>query len=113
MFLSVNPMLSILNPSPFILAFITKRKFYAMCTIQCPSYVTPSLKLRPCKLFELESILADLSPQDSTFLSDVVEVGPLPCLSREDDETRYCFYILTRHGLRYECSSPSKIQVTK
>ncbi|KAK4382484.1 hypothetical protein Sango_2865300 [Sesamum angolense] len=28
-----------------------------------------------------------------------------------DEETRYCFYILTRHGLRYECSSTSKIQV--
>ncbi|KAL6501770.1 hypothetical protein OROGR_026903 [Orobanche gracilis] len=53
----------------------------------------------------------DLSPQDSTLLSDVVKVGPRPCLKREDDETRYCFYILTRHGLRYECSSTSKIQV--
>lgn len=54
---------------------------------------------------------ADLSPQDSTLLSDVVEVGALPCLTREDGETRYCFYISTRHGLRYECSSVSKIQV--
>ncbi|KAK2966521.1 hypothetical protein RJ640_019050 [Escallonia rubra] len=53
----------------------------------------------------------DLSPQDSTLLSDVVEVGPLPCLAREDAETRHCFYILTCHGLRYECSSASKIQV--
>ncbi|KAL3844473.1 hypothetical protein ACJIZ3_001876 [Penstemon smallii] len=53
----------------------------------------------------------DLSPQDSTLLSDVVEVGSLPCLQREDEETRYCFYILTRHGLRYECSSASKMQV--
>ncbi|KAK6158435.1 hypothetical protein DH2020_005749 [Rehmannia glutinosa] len=53
----------------------------------------------------------DLSPQDSTLLSDVIEAGPLPCLTREDEETRYCFYILTRHGLRYECSSISKIQV--
>ncbi|KAI3453824.1 hypothetical protein Pfo_010487 [Paulownia fortunei] len=53
----------------------------------------------------------DLSPQDSTLLSDVVEVGLLPCLSREDEETQYCFYILTRHGLRYECMSASQIQV--
>ncbi|KAL2543705.1 Pleckstrin-like proteiny (PH) domain-containing protein [Forsythia ovata] len=53
----------------------------------------------------------DLSPQDSTLLSDIVEVDSLPCLTREDEETRYCFYILTRHGLRYECSSVSKIQV--
>ncbi|KAK2999076.1 hypothetical protein RJ639_022807 [Escallonia herrerae] len=53
----------------------------------------------------------DLSPQDSTLLSDVVEVGPLPSLEREDAETRHCFYILTCHGLRYECSSASKIQV--
>lgn len=53
----------------------------------------------------------DLSPQDSTLLSDVVEVGPLPCIAREGDETRSCFYILTRHGLRYECASTSKIQV--
>lgn len=53
----------------------------------------------------------DLSPQDSTPLSDVVEVGRLPNLTREDEEIRYCFYILTRHGLRYECSSASKVQV--
>ncbi|KAL0331086.1 UNVERIFIED_CONTAM: hypothetical protein Sangu_1654100 [Sesamum angustifolium] len=59
----------------------------------------------------LYMIATDLSPQDSTLLSDVVEVGSLPCLTREDEETRYCFYILTRHGLRYECSSTSKIQV--
>ncbi|CAA0812081.1 Pleckstrin homology (PH) domain-containing protein [Striga hermonthica] len=59
----------------------------------------------------LYMIATDLSPQDSTLLSDVVEVGALPCLTREDDETRYCFYILTCHGLRYECSSPSKIQI--
>ncbi|KAL0324192.1 UNVERIFIED_CONTAM: hypothetical protein Scaly_2386300 [Sesamum calycinum] len=57
------------------------------------------------------SVSIYLSPQDSTLLSDVVEVGSLPCLTREDEETRYCFYILTRHGLRYECSSTSKIQV--
>ncbi|XP_019261334.1 PREDICTED: uncharacterized protein LOC109239247 [Nicotiana attenuata] len=59
----------------------------------------------------LYSSSTDLSPQDSTLLSDVVEVGALPCLTREDGETRYCFYISTRHGLRYECFSVSKIQV--
>ncbi|XP_051119116.1 uncharacterized protein LOC127243244 isoform X2 [Andrographis paniculata] len=57
----------------------------------------------------------DISPQDSTLLSDVVEVGPLPCVTREDDRTAptllHCFYILTRYGLRYECSSASEIQV--
>ncbi|KAL3498994.1 hypothetical protein ACH5RR_041726 [Cinchona calisaya] len=53
----------------------------------------------------------DLSPQDSTLLSDVIEVCHLPNLTREDEEIRYCFYILTRHGLRYECSSASKVQV--
>ncbi|XP_038687981.1 uncharacterized protein LOC119987214 [Tripterygium wilfordii] len=53
----------------------------------------------------------DLSPQDSTLLSDITEVGPLPNLTREDEETRYCFYILTHQGLRYECSSISQIQV--
>ncbi|XP_027081236.1 uncharacterized protein [Coffea arabica] len=53
----------------------------------------------------------DLSPQDSTLLSDVVEVGRLPNLTREDEEIRYCFYILTRHGLRYECSTASDVQV--
>lgn len=55
--------------------------------------------------------MADLSPQDSTLLSDVVEVGRLPCFTREDGEFRHNFYILTRQGLRYECSSVSKIQV--
>ncbi|GAB2222144.1 hypothetical protein Drorol1_Dr00013346 [Drosera rotundifolia] len=53
----------------------------------------------------------DLSPQDSTLLADIVEVGALPDLVREDEEIRYCFYILTRFGLRYECSSISKVQV--
>ncbi|XAR55138.1 hypothetical protein NMG60_11030547 [Bertholletia excelsa] len=62
-----------------------------------------------CIFFYLLS--TDLSPQDSTLLSDITEVGPLPCLTREEEETRYCFYILTRHGLRYECSNVSKIQV--
>ncbi|KAG2410864.1 Nucleoside diphosphate kinase [Vigna angularis] len=54
---------------------------------------------------------AYLSPQDSTLLSDIIEVGSLPCFKQEDDEIQYAFYILTRHGLRYECSSSSKIQV--
>ncbi|CAL0332017.1 unnamed protein product [Lupinus luteus] len=53
----------------------------------------------------------DLSPQDSTLLSDIVEVDRLPSFKREDGEMWYAFYILTRHGLRYECSSSSKIQV--
>ncbi|XP_054810760.1 uncharacterized protein LOC129312165 isoform X2 [Prosopis cineraria] len=53
----------------------------------------------------------DLSPQDSTLLSDVVEVGRLPSIKREDDEVHYAFYILTHQGLRYECSSSSKIQI--
>lgn len=56
-------------------------------------------------------MLADLSPQDSTLLSDVVEVGTLPCLIRENEEKRYCFYISTCYGLKYECSSISKIKV--
>lgn len=55
--------------------------------------------------------MADLSPHDSTLLSDIVEIDQLPSFKREDDETRHAFYILTRHGLRYECSSSSKIQV--
>lgn len=54
---------------------------------------------------------ADISPQDSTLLSDIVEVGRLPCFKREEDDIHYAFYILTRHGLRYECSSNSMIQV--
>ncbi|XP_024996205.1 uncharacterized protein LOC112529255 [Cynara cardunculus var. scolymus] len=53
----------------------------------------------------------DISPQDSTLLSDVVEVGRMPCLTQEEGQTRYSFYIVTRHGLRYECSSASKLQV--
>ncbi|PWA52437.1 Pleckstrin homology domain-containing protein [Artemisia annua] len=53
----------------------------------------------------------DLSPQDSTLLSDVVELGPMPCVTQEDGEVRYYFYILTRYGLRYECSGTSKVQV--
>jgi hypothetical protein len=56
---------------------------------------------------------ADLSPQDSTLLSDIVEIGPLPSFTREDEGTRYAFYVLTRQGLRYECSSISKTQVCR
>ncbi|KAJ8768566.1 hypothetical protein K2173_022676 [Erythroxylum novogranatense] len=62
----------------------------------------------PCIFFYLSC--TDLSPQDSTLLSDIVEVGSLPSFTREDDETRHCFYILTNHGLRYECSNNSKMQ---
>ncbi|KAA3470287.1 Pleckstrin (PH) domain-containing protein isoform 1 [Gossypium australe] len=62
-----------------------------------------------CIFFYLLS--TDLSPQDSTLLSDVVEVGSLPSFTREEEGTRYSFYILTRQGLRYECSHVSQIQV--
>lgn len=55
--------------------------------------------------------IADISPQDSTLLTDIVEVGRLPCFKREDGNIQHAFYILTRHGLRYECSSSSTIQV--
>ncbi|KAK2439183.1 Pleckstrin proteiny (PH) domain-containing protein [Trifolium repens] len=53
----------------------------------------------------------DISPQDSTLLSDILEVGRLPCFKRENDDIQHAFYILTRHGYRYECSSNSMIQV--
>ncbi|KAJ4953301.1 hypothetical protein NE237_030133 [Protea cynaroides] len=62
-----------------------------------------------CVFFYLLS--TDLSPQDSSLLSDIVEVGPLPSFVQEDEQTRYSFYILTCHGLRYECSNLSEIQV--
>ena len=62
-------------------------------------------------LADQKEIYADLSPQDSTLLSDIVEVGSLPSLARESDETWHSFYILTRQGLRYECSSISEVQV--
>ncbi|CAI9274529.1 unnamed protein product [Lactuca saligna] len=65
--------------------------------------------LGPCIFFYFLSM--DLSPQDSCLLSDVVEVGPMPHITQEEGETRYYFYIITRYGLRYECSSTSKIQV--
>ncbi|CAN0898148.1 hypothetical protein LINGRAHAP2_LOCUS19544, partial [Linum grandiflorum] len=58
-----------------------------------------------------ESSLVKNYPQDSTFLSDVVEVGSLPNSIREHDEIRYALYVLTRQGLWYECSSASKVQV--
>ncbi|XP_042505666.1 uncharacterized protein LOC122082271 [Macadamia integrifolia] len=61
-----------------------------------------------CIFFYLLS--TDLSPQDSILLSDMVEVGPLPGFIQEDEQTRYSFYILTCHGLRYECSSISEIK---
>ncbi|PON45210.1 Rho GTPase activating protein [Parasponia andersonii] len=63
----------------------------------------------PCLFFYLLS--TDLSPQDSTLLSDVVEIGSLPSFVREGEGTVYAFYILTHQGLRIECSSISKIQV--
>ena len=59
----------------------------------------------------LKLYYADLGPQDSTLLSDVVEVGSLPSFMREDEGTQYSFYILTHQGLRYEFSHVSKIQV--
>ncbi|GLT90764.1 hypothetical protein SLE2022_086820 [Rubroshorea leprosula] len=62
-----------------------------------------------CIFFFLSS--TDLSPQDSTLLSDIVEVGSLPSFTREDEGTRHCFYIMTSQGLRFECSHISKAQV--
>lgn len=56
-------------------------------------------------------LCTDISPQDSTLLSDIVEVERLPCFTREGDDIHYAFYILTRHGFRYECSSNSMMQV--
>lgn len=52
----------------------------------------------------------DLSPQDTTLLSDIIEVGPLPNLVRDNEEIWYSFYIVTRFGLRMECSSMSRMQ---
>ncbi|KAL4570666.1 hypothetical protein LXL04_026326 [Taraxacum kok-saghyz] len=65
--------------------------------------------LGPCIFFYILSM--DLSPQDSCLLSDVVEVGSMPRVTSEEGETRYYFYIITKYGLRYECSSTSRIQV--
>ncbi|KAJ6701858.1 hypothetical protein OIU74_013096 [Salix koriyanagi] len=61
----------------------------------------------PCIFFYLLST----APQDSTLLADIVEVGSLPSFTRENDKTWYSSYILTRQGLRYECSSISEVQV--
>lgn len=58
-----------------------------------------------------QTCLADLSPQDSTLLSNIIEVEPLPSFTHEDGQRRHAFYILTCHGLRFECSSLSKVQV--
>ncbi|KAH9606141.1 hypothetical protein KSS87_006877 [Heliosperma pusillum] len=63
----------------------------------------------PYLFFYLSS--TDLSPLDSTLLSDVIEVDQLPSLVRENEDIWHCFYIVTRHGLRIECSSVSQIQV--
>ncbi|CAD5179496.1 uncharacterized protein LOC103989154 [Musa acuminata AAA Group] len=62
-----------------------------------------------CIYYYLKS--TDLSPQDSTLLSDVVEVGPLPSFKHDDEEIRHAFYLLTCQGLRFECSSISELQV--
>uniref|UniRef100_A0A453A5L8 PH domain-containing protein n=1 Tax=Aegilops tauschii subsp. strangulata TaxID=200361 RepID=A0A453A5L8_AEGTS len=63
-----------------------------------------------CLYYYLKS--TDLSPQESTLLRDVVEVGQLPNFVPEDGKTRYAFFILTRQGLRFECSSSCEIQVS-
>uniref|UniRef100_A0A0D9WKL8 Nucleoside diphosphate kinase n=1 Tax=Leersia perrieri TaxID=77586 RepID=A0A0D9WKL8_9ORYZ len=55
--------------------------------------------------------ISDLSPQESTMLGDVVEVGHLPNFVPEDGKTRYALYIMTRQGLKFECSSMCEIQV--
>lgn len=62
-----------------------------------------------CIYYYLKS--TDLSPQESTLLCDIVEAGQLPNFVPEDEKTRYAFYILTRQGLKFECSSISEIQV--
>lgn len=63
----------------------------------------------PCIFFYLSSM--DLSPLDSTVLSDIIEVGELPSFVREDEQIWHCFYIVTRLGLRIECLNVSRIQV--
>ncbi|KAF3339751.1 PH domain-containing protein [Carex littledalei] len=62
-----------------------------------------------CLYYFLKS--TDLSPQDTTLLSDVTEIGTRPNFKQEDGQTRYAFYILTCQGLRFECCSLSEIQV--
>ncbi|KAL0924303.1 hypothetical protein M5K25_005119 [Dendrobium thyrsiflorum] len=70
-----------------------------------------------CQIFsfphgvEIKTLDTDLSPQDTTMLVDIVEVGPLPSFVHEDEQRRHAFYILTSLGLRFECSSVSKMQV--
>uniref|UniRef100_A0A7N0RBE9 Uncharacterized protein n=1 Tax=Kalanchoe fedtschenkoi TaxID=63787 RepID=A0A7N0RBE9_KALFE len=63
----------------------------------------------PCIFFYLKC--TDLSPQDSCLLSDIDGIGPLPSIEKNGEEIRHAFYMSTHHGLRYECSSESKIQV--
>ncbi|MCD7459468.1 hypothetical protein HAX54_040940 [Datura stramonium] len=53
----------------------------------------------------LYSSSIDLSPQDSTLLSDVVEVGAMPCLTRDNGDTRYCFFISTDVTVGYRVSA--------
>lgn len=79
------------------------------CTYLCLSRVHTFVYIGP--YWWSDKAAADLSPQDSAVISDIVEVGPLPCLDREDEETWHCFYIVTRYGLRIECASASEIQV--
>ncbi|PKA45731.1 hypothetical protein AXF42_Ash011072 [Apostasia shenzhenica] len=62
-----------------------------------------------CIFYYLKS--TDLSPQDTTLLADIIDAGLLPSFVAEDEERRYAFYVQTCHGLRFECSSVSKIQV--
>ncbi|GAV67887.1 hypothetical protein CFOL_v3_11391, partial [Cephalotus follicularis] len=47
-----------------------------------------------CIFFYLLS--TDLSPQDSTLLSDVVEVGSLPSFTGEDEETNFILIFLKK-----------------
>lgn len=96
----------------FDLGYVLLNFIVSIGTAQCTSFMQRPSNVSNVKCLIFCSIyFADLSPQDSTLLPDVIEVGRLPCLTLEDEATRYCFYILTRHGLRYECFSKSKIQV--
>jgi nucleoside-diphosphate kinase len=61
---------------------------------------------------EAMPLFSDLSPLETTMLSDVVEVGQLLNFVPEDGKTRHAFFILTRQGLRFECSSSCGIQVS-
>uniref|UniRef100_A0A7C9CQG5 Nucleoside-diphosphate kinase n=1 Tax=Opuntia streptacantha TaxID=393608 RepID=A0A7C9CQG5_OPUST len=62
-----------------------------------------------CMFFYLSA--TDLSPQESTLLSEISEVVELSSFVRENEEVWHCFYIGTQYGLRIECSSVSRIQV--